>query len=150
VAAGTALAFLLRPAGLSLVPAETGAGVALDAVRARPGMEIWPIGRDPEQPTRDVLPALYEFRDVNVQNVAAERVYQAIAGQLKVPVLVDLSALARHGIDPAEAKVSLPRSSRTTYSLVLKKALFQAGLKAEVRLDEADRPLLWVTSLKPL
>ena len=44
--------------------------------------------------------------------------------------------------------VSLPHG-RTTYSLALRKLLAKAGMKFEVRYDEAGTPLLWVTSLKP-
>jgi len=34
---------------------------------------------------------------------------------------------------------------RTFYSRILKQVLFQAKLKYEVRLDEAERPFLWVS-----
>jgi hypothetical protein len=39
-------------------------------------------------------------------------------------------------------------ASRTTYSLLLGKVLFQARLKSEIRIDEADGPLLWITTIK--
>jgi hypothetical protein len=39
--------------------------------------------------------------------------------------------------------------TRTTYSLALRKLLFQAGMKFEVRCDDADSPFLWVTAVKP-
>jgi len=64
-------------------------------------------------------------------------------------VLMDQNALARHGIDPSKAMVSIP-VGRTTYSIALRKLLFQAGLKFEVRLDESGRPLLWVSTVKPV
>jgi len=150
VAAGTALAYLLRPAGLCLVPSAVGDRVLLAVVPTRPELAIWPIGRNPNEPTRKVLPALYTFRDVNVQNVPVDRVITAIAAQLEVPVLIDRNALVRHGIEPSKEVVALPRSRQTTYSLVLQKALFQAGLKLEVREDEAGQPLFWITSLKPM
>jgi hypothetical protein len=44
--------------------------------------------------------------------------------------------------------VSLPRV-RTTYSLALRKLLFKAGMKFEVRCDERGKPFLWVTAVKP-
>jgi hypothetical protein len=34
--------------------------------------------------------------------------------------------------------------------LALRKLLFQAGLKFEVRLDEAGKPFLWITTVKPV
>jgi hypothetical protein len=35
------------------------------------------------------------------------------------------------------------------YEAVLDRALFQAGLKHEVRVDDAGRPFLWITSRQP-
>jgi len=149
IATGSALAYLLRPAGYSLVPSLDEDQVVLRVVRSQPGLQIWPIGFKPEQPINQVLPALYEFRDVNIEGVSAQVVIDALAKQLEVPILPDHSALARHGIDPAEKMVNFPRS-RTTYSLALRRVLFQAGLKFEVRVDEADKPFLWISTIKPL
>jgi hypothetical protein len=72
-----------------------------------------------------------------------------IGQRLKAPLLMDHNAMARHGIDPEKVVVSFP-ASRTTYSLILQKVLFKAGLKEELRVDEAGNPFLWVTSVKPL
>ncbi len=149
IATGSALAHLLRPAGYSLVPGADDNQVVLRVVPSQPGLQIWPVGFEPQQPINEILPALYEFRDVNIEGVSAQVVLDALAKQLEVPMLPDHSALARHGIDPAEKMVNFPRS-RTTYSLALRRVLFQAGLKFEVRVDEADKPFLWVTTIKPL
>jgi len=149
LASGTALAYVLRPAGMCLVPRGPGARPACAVVRARPNLQIWPVGWEPERPVRELLPALFEFHNVNVQNVPVGRTLEAIGKILKVPVLLDHNALARWGIDPAKALVTHPRS-RTTYGIALGKILFQAGLKYELRLDEARQPFLWVTSLKPM
>ena len=98
--------------------------------KARLDREVWPIGWPPEKPQAEVLPALFEFRNVNVQNVSAARVMEAIGGQVKVPILLDHNALARHGVDPAKTNVSLPQQ-RTSYSLALRKLLVPGA--AEVR-----------------
>jgi len=149
LSSGTALAYVLRPAGMCLVPRGPGDRPACAVVRARANLEIWPVGWEPERPVREVLPALFEFHNVNIQNVPVGRTLEAIGKILKAPVLLDHNALARWGIDPAKALVTHPRS-RTTYGIALGKILFQAGLKYEVRLDEARQPFLWVTSLKPM
>jgi len=81
--------------------------------------------------------------------VPVTTVLEAIAKRLKLPVLLDHSALARHGIEPDKKKVNSPQS-RTTSNQLLRKVLSQAGLKSEVRLDEAGKPFLWVTTVKPL
>ena len=145
---GTALAYVLRSAGYGLLPKIAGDQLAYDAVKARSGLETWPVGRAGDKKPREGLPGLYEFLTVNVQNVPAATALEAIAKRVNTPVLFDRPALARHKIDPAHAMVSLPHR-RTTYSLALQRLLFQAGMKFEVRYDDAGTPLLWVTSLKP-
>ncbi len=149
LASGTVLAYLLRPAGYSLVPGLEGTDVVLRVVQAKPGLEIWPIGFEPKEPANQILPALYEFRDVNIAGVSAQVVIDALGKKLEVPILPDHNALARHGIDPAKKIVSFPRS-RTTYSLALRRILFQAGMKFEVRVDDAGKPFLWIDTMKPL
>ncbi len=146
---GTALAYVLRSPGLCLVPSGESGRVSLSIVKARPDMQIWPIGWEPEKPDRDVKPELYEMRPVNVSGVSVTTVLDAIAKLLEMPILLDHNAMARHGLEPDKVIVQLP-SSRSTYSIVLRKILFQGRLKSELRLDDADRPFLWVTSVKPM
>ena len=145
---GTALAYVLGAAGYGLLPRAVGDQASYAVVEARKGAGVWPIGWPADKAGQKGLPALFEFLNVNVQNVSAEQALETIAKRLKTPFLVDHRALARYGIDPAKTKVSLPRS-RTTYSLALRKLLSKAGMKFEVRYDEAGTPLLWITSLKP-
>jgi len=146
---GTTLACLLRPAGYCLVPQASGKEVQYLVVPSKGLSTIWPVGWEPKQEDRELLPALFEFLNVNIQNVPAATAMEAIAKRLKVPLLLDHNALARHGLDPKKTMVTLP-SGRSTHSLTLRKVLFQTGLKFEVRVDEADHPFLWVTSIKPL
>jgi hypothetical protein len=147
VSSGTALAYILRPRGLSLVPRQSGGRAVYTVVEAQANEKVWPVGWPPEKPRREVMPALFEFLTVNIQGVSVAQALDAVAKRMKVPVLVDHNALARHQIDPAKVPASLPRS-RTTYSLILRKVLFQARLKSELRVDESGDPLLWVTTIK--
>jgi hypothetical protein len=147
---GTALACVLRPAGLCLVPRETDDGkLQYEIIKSKPDLEVWPVGWPPERPDRDLLPDLFELRNVNVQGVAVTVVLTEVGSRLKLPVLMDHNALARHGVEPEKVLVSLPKS-RTSYSLLFRKVLFQARLKHELRVDEAGHPFLWVTTIKPL
>lgn len=148
-ACGTALAYVLRPAGYCLVPHAAGGETAYMVVKSQPKLEVWQVGWAPERPANEIVPGLFEFRDVNVQNAAASALLEAVGQRIKTPVLIDHNALARHGIDPAKAMVTLPRS-KTTYSIALRKLLFQAGMKYEVRCDEAGMPFLWISSVKPI
>lgn len=145
---GTALAYVLRLADLSLVPQSAGDRVAYGIVPADKSGQSWPVGWPVEKPARDVLPLLFEFLNVEIKGVPAATAIDAIVGRLKVPMLVDHPALARHGIDSAKVMVTLP-TGRSTYSLILQKVLFQARLKSDLRLDEAGKPFLWVTTIKP-
>ena len=147
---GTALAYAVRPLGFCLVPRQAGGqGLECALVRVKPDMEAWPIGWVPEKPRGEVLPELFEFLNVNVQGVAVTDVLKAVATRLKVPILWDYNTMARHGVEPDKVLVNLPQR-RTSYTLLLKRALYQAGLKRELRVDEAGKPLLWITTIKPI
>jgi hypothetical protein len=146
---GTALACVLRPAGLCLVPQSGSPQPSYRIADARTAHEIWPVGWPPQKPPHDVLPSMFEFLNVNIQGATAAKAMEALATRMKVPLLVDHNALARYGIDPEKVVVSLPHA-HTMYCRVLQKVLFKAGLKEELRVDEAGSPLLWVTSLKAL
>ena len=147
---GTALACLLRPDGYCLVPQLAGNQIKYSVMKVQSNIkEIWPVGRKPDGPPPEVLPGLFEFLNVNVQNIPAPTVLDAIGKRLKTPVLYDRAALSKYKIDPAKAMVSFPRT-RTNYSMALEKMLFPAGLEIEIRVDEAGTVFLWVTSVKPM
>ena len=46
-----------------------------------------------------------------------------------------------------KAKIGLPKAN-LSYARILDKLLTQVKCKAEMRLDEADKPFLWITTLK--
>ncbi len=145
---GTALAYLLRLADLSLTPRSDGEQVAYALVPADESQQAWPVGWPADKPVRELVPLMFEFLNVEISGVPASTAIEAIGGRLRVPLLVDHAALARHGIDPAKVTVKLP-SGRSTYSLILQKVLFQARLKYEVRVDDASKPFVWITTIKP-
>jgi hypothetical protein len=149
LSAGTAVACVLRPMGYCMVPEAASGQFRYTVVQARPNLEVWPIGWPSDKPRKEVLPGLYEFLNVNIQGVTVAEALDAIAKRLKVRYLIDHNALARHGIDPAKVQASLPQS-RTFYAKALDRVLFQAGLKSELRVDEAGKPLLWITSVKAM
>ncbi len=147
LASGTALAYLLRTVRRELRLVD--AGNSYEVVERRAQGEEWPVGWPSEKQERETVPGLYEFLNVNVQNVSAATALEAIGKRVKAPVLLDRYAMAKHSIDPSKVLVNLPKS-RTTYSLALRKLLFQTRLKFEVRYDEAGTPFLWVTTIKPV
>ena len=148
LSSGTALACILRPIGFCIVPHESGDTLAYTVKKADLDKEVWPIGWPAENGPK-VLPGIYEFHNVNISNVAAEKVLSAIGKQLGVPVLYDHNAIARYSIDLDKTVLSHPQA-RTTYSVALRRMLGKAGLKFELRVDEAGKPFLWVSTMKPV
>ena len=86
---------------------------------------------------------------MNVSGVTATKLLEVVGKQINAPVLYDHNAMARHGVEPDKATVSHPQL-RTTYSVALRKMLGKIKLKFEVRVDEAGKPFLWVSTVKPV
>ena len=150
VSSGSALAYLLRPAGLTLTPRlDPRKKFEYSISRAGGNRAPWPVGWPPEKPTREILPDLFEQLNVDIDDTPLSETLAAIGERLKAPVLYDHYALARRGIDPEKTRVTLA-PKRLAYAIILNKVLHQADLKGEWRVDENERPLLWVTTLKPV
>jgi hypothetical protein len=145
---GTALACLVRPMGMCLVPRPSAGGaIEYTIVAEKEGVKPWPIGWESKKSKRETLPKLLEFLNANLEGVPLAKVLESLGEALDVPILMDHGAMARHEIDPAKVIINLPQS-RTTYASLLKRVLFQARLKSQLRVDEAGSPLFWVTTLK--
>jgi hypothetical protein len=146
VSSGTALAAILRPVGLAIVPEKNGAEARLRIASATAAKEFWPVGWPLKGNPRETLPELFKFLKIEIVDTPLNEGLTAIAGRLRVPLLVDHNAIVRDKIDLSR-KVS-HSSPSTYYSLALDRLLIQARLKSELRIDEADKPLLWVTTIR--
>lgn len=147
VSCGTALAAILRPAGLVFAP-EKGQGgkfrITVGTTKEVP--EAWPVGWPPKDRPSDALPAIMNYLNVELKATPLAEALPAIAGKLKAPLLIDHNGLARKKIDLEETKADLPKA-RMFYGKILDRILFSARLKYEVRIDEADKPFLWIAPL---
>jgi hypothetical protein len=147
LSSGTALAAILRPAGAALVPVKpAGQPVQLRLVASSSAEKIWPIGWPAQQQPAKALPKLFEFLNAEIEGVSAAEAIGAIGQRLAVPILFDHNKMALHRID-LDQQVAVP-AKRTYYSRVLEQVLFKAGLKYELRMDENEKPFLWITTLK--
>ncbi|MBL9125750.1 MAG: hypothetical protein JNG90_19070 [Planctomycetaceae bacterium] len=148
LAVGTALAAVLRSEGLGGVP-RRGAGtqVICTVSELDENHAAWPVGFNADARRRELLPILFEFLNAEIEGASVAETIDSVAPRLGVPVLYDRLALEIHGIDPAQVEASLP-AKRTSYSLLLQKVLFQARLKYELRVDDAGKPFLWITTIK--
>jgi hypothetical protein len=146
--AGTALAATFRPLGLVLVPEKvSGEEIRLRIADSRSAKEIWPVGWPAKSNPGMTLPALFKFLDVEIEKTPLLEAVSAIGGRLKVPLLIDHNSVARRGVD-LNMKVDLAKGNMY-YGKALDQLLIQARLKFEVRIDEADKPLLWITAGGP-
>ena len=146
LSAGTALAALVRPLGLVVVPERSTqtSATRLAIKDVRSAEETWPIGWPTEAKPHKLVPKLHEFIPVAINNVSIAEALTSFQSRLEIPFLMDHNGMARKQIDPTTTIVSYP-SKKTFYSRILKNILFQAKLKSEVRIDEAGKPFLWIS-----
>ncbi|WP_425613768.1 hypothetical protein NA78x_003609 [Anatilimnocola sp. NA78] len=144
---GTAIAAAIRPLGLVMTPEKVGSDLTLKIVDSQTAGQVWPVGWPMKSAPKDTLPDLFKFLNVEIAEAPLGESVEAIRARLNVPMVLDQNSLARQKIDFATTKVSLPKTN-TYYSKILDRLLFQAKLKYEVRIDESDKPFLWITTLK--
>ncbi len=146
LSAGTALAAIARPAGGVVVPRTGAKGVELAIAAPQTNAEMWPIGWPPEEKDEaNVVPILYQFTEVEIDGVTAEEAIDAIQARLKTPLVWDYNSMVRGRVDLK--KTVKVKAGKTYYRRILDQVLYQAGLKCEVRTDDAGKPLLWITTL---
>jgi hypothetical protein len=149
LSAGTAIAAILRPLGLVMVPQkQTGGEIKLWITDVRRARESWPVGWPPETSPRETLPELFQFaNNVNIEDTPLSIALEAIAQRVEAPLLYDHNSLVRQRIDPATVKIPLA-TGRMYYQGVIDRLLNPAGLTSELRVDEAGNPLLWISTLR--
>ncbi len=148
LALGTALACVLRPAGYVLVVEKNGASFQLAAVPARQARDIWPVGFRAGKLQGKRFDRLFVAVPVNVaQGTRVTQVLVAFQKGLQMPILVDHLGLAAAGLELEELRTFHP-PKRRPYLFALERLLGRAGLRLEVREDEAGRVFLWVTAAR--
>jgi hypothetical protein len=147
VSVGTALAYVLYQRGAVLVPRGDPVG-RLRVERPNSEQSAWPIGYPDSRQAAGRIPRLLDFLPVAIHQTPLPTVLTALEQRLEVPMLLDRPAMAQRGIRMNRVLVTLPEE-KTYYKKVLDQALFQARLQAQVRLDDAGRPLLWITTIGP-
>jgi len=145
LSAGTALAAILRPLGLVLVPQKQSGSIILVITDVRRSAESWPVGWPSEESPQKTLPELFNFLTVEIQDQPLSETLTAIQGRIKAPILYDHNSLALENIDPNQVKVSHP-DVRTYYKRIIDVLVNQAKLTSDIRVDEAGKPFLWISS----
>jgi hypothetical protein len=148
LSSGTVIAAVLRPLGLVLVPRKESDGeIKLWITDVRSARESWPVGWPPEKKPLETAPALFNNLNVEIADTPLSEALEAVGGRIELRMLYDHNSLARHRIDPAETKVSMP-AGRTYYLRIIDRMVNQAQLKSELRVDEAGTPFMWISTIK--
>ena len=147
IAAGTALAGLLRAHGLALRPVrQAGKPTSLEIVELGPMTDVWPVGQSTDASPRQLAPELFQLRNVEIAGFEVREVLSAVDAKLPIRLLVDHRAVARHQVDLTKS-VSLP-ASRTYLKRVLDRSIGPLGMVSELRVDDGGQPLLWITTVR--
>ena len=146
LSSGTALAAVLRPLGLVVFPEKNGGDIRLRIAAAANSKEHWPVGWPPKGNPSETLPEFFKYLRVEINNTPLSEAMLAIASRVKAPLLVDHNAVARGQVN-LQTKVNFP-ATNIYYARALDRLLFQAKLKYELRVDEAEKPFLWITTLQ--
>ncbi|MCO6454353.1 MAG: hypothetical protein J5I93_03470 [Pirellulaceae bacterium] len=145
VSGGTALAAVVRPLGLVVVPSLQGdSDVLLQVVDVRDAQQSWPIGWPTQKSPGATLPKLFKRLNVEIADTPLDEAVAAIQQRIEAPVLYDHNSLARLDVVPSQVRVSL-EPGNLYYQEILDRLLRQAGLKSELRVDEGERPLVWIS-----
>ncbi|MEZ6058256.1 MAG: hypothetical protein R3C01_16275 [Planctomycetaceae bacterium] len=154
---GTALAILLRDAGLGFRPLRTPTGnIELKIQRLSEISDPWPIGwplpepdaKGQAAPAPAAAPQLYKFVEVGFEKVALEDVLIAAGAAIEVPIIIDYPAMGEAKVDLQKLLVTFPQK-KTSWSLMLNSILRQVKLTKVLMLDEAGKAFLDVTLFRP-
>ncbi len=146
---GTALAVGVRAWGWVVAVERSRGTTRLRITQADRAAGFWPIGYLPQDTLRQTVPALFSYLTVEINDTPLSEVLAALQSRLGVPILVDHNAAARLGVRLDEVRVTVP-STRTYYKRILDQALTKARLRAELRVDEAGHPFLWITTTRTI
>ncbi len=147
---GTALAIILRPAGLVFAPQRSdGKAIHYQIGAPTAGHDPWPVGRVSEKPDRELVPDLFKFVHVEIDETPVADAMEQIQKRLEIPFLWDHYALESQTSDPAQVVIKLA-TKKLHYGGILQKILSQAKLQKELRVDDDGKPFLWITTLLPV
>jgi hypothetical protein len=149
VSLGAATAYVLSTHDLAFEPRPSGGGaVSLLILTRAESKRPWPVGLPPEEFPGNLAPRLmtsvrYQTKDTPLGDVIA-----MLAGELQMDILLDTQTMVQKEIDPGKLRSTIEIPASTVHS-AMRKTLAPLGLKHELRIDEANRPFLWITSSGP-
>jgi hypothetical protein len=146
---GTALALLLESYGLGFRPNRTPeANVELAVESLAKTRDVWPVGWNPPAGAlpRQVAPILFQLVTVQYDEQPLTQILSQISSETGMPIAIDEWKIQSKGIKLDELRSKLPQK-QTSYDLALKRVT-APRLMYSLRVDEAQRPFVWITPLE--
>jgi hypothetical protein len=144
VTSGTAMAIVLKSAGLIMLPNKPiGSDVRIRITKPVKDLAFWPVGWKSSQNLGKTAPDLFNELSVEIKNTEISKTVIAIRQRLQTPVFFDYASIAKRGIS-LDKKVNVP-AGKIFYKKILDIALSQAGLHSKVMVDEANQPFVWIS-----
>jgi hypothetical protein len=120
VSQGTALAVLLAEQGLGFRPRRLPDGsIELTVYPLDEKGKFWPVGWPREKNVPETCPALFQFKNIELDDEPLDEVLEAVAAVINVPILIDRQGLDAKGVDLSQVKITFPRK-KTTWTEALK------------------------------
>ena len=91
---------------------------------------------------------LFDNLDAEIDDVPAAEVLEVLQRRLKMPFLFDHNAMVRNRIDCRRSSKSRFPASEATTTEYYNRCSSRRGLQSELRVDEAGKPLFWITTVK--
>ena len=149
LALGAGLSYVLGQSGLAFEPRQAvGGGVSLLILPRAESKRPWPVGLVPERFPAEIAPQLLANVKYELKDKTLDEVLGFFRIQLQMDVLLDRAGLAEHDVDPEKLRSTI-QIPAATFTTAIRKTLAPMKLKHELRIDEANRPFLWVTYGEP-
>jgi len=144
---GTVIAAALRPLELVMVPRTSKGELELIVASDKAVEEGWPVGWKSKLRPSELVPKYYDSAPIEIQNTAVADITKAIEARLATPIQYDRALFELVELDPAKKQVSF-KDDRASYYIVLRKTMFKAGIKEQIRVDERGKPFFWLSPRK--
>ncbi len=143
---GSAIAIVLAQYGLGFRPRYVAPGnFDIEIDRGNESSNMWPVGWKPEQSFSEILPAYFRAIPLDVEDVSIDALVGAISEKIAVPHFSSASTLNAHGLDIKTLKYTR-KNDRISPARLLTAIGDKMHLGFDVRVDEAGKMFLWVTT----
>lgn len=143
---GSAIAIVLSQYGLGFRPRYVAPGTFdIEIDRGNESSNMWPVGWKPEQSFSEILPAYFRAIPLDVEDVSIDALVSAVSEKIAVPHFSSASALNANGLDIKTLKYTR-KNDRIAPARLLTAIGDKMSLGFDVRVDEAGKMFLWVTT----